>query len=255
MSNAITIAINKQDTLAAIHKKPEEQSLANFNRKLILLIHGFPGHKSGHSDLYADLEYILTDRGFHTLRFDFLGCGKSSGHQKDFTLRKAKESLDAVKRWAIEKGYKELIFISEGLGSTIAMLNMEFNLKCQVMLWPGLDPQFLAKNLFHADKIPEQSFESGYDVQDYNYISIDFIKELSKMNLKPFFRDIVMPVLILHGSEDARYPIEQLNIARREMASKRIEIMTFHEGRHGLPELRHRKAMFSQISEFLEKFA
>ena len=255
MSNSITINVNDQENLTAIHKKPAEQSLADLDRKLVLLIHGFPGHKAGHSDLYADLEFILVDKGFHTLRFDFIGCGESSGEQQDFTLSKAKESLNAIKKWAKKNGYKEFVFVSEGLGSTIAILNMEINVTCQVMLWPGLDPQYLAKSLFQADKITNESKKTGYAMQGHNRIGVTFMKELFKTNLKPLFRDINMPVLIMHGSADDRYPVEHLSIARQEMVSKRIEITTFHEAEHGLPELDHRKSMFFHITQFLEKFA
>lgn len=255
MSNSISININDKQAITAIHKKPSEKSLEELRRKLVVMIHGFPGHKSGHSDLYADLEFILVDKGFHTFRFDFIGCGQSDGEQEDFTLTKARECLNAIKLWAKQNGYKELVFISEGIGSTIAILNMEVNVKCQVMLWPGLDPQCLAKNLFHADAISEEDKKQGFVVQDHNRIGLKFIKELHQTNLKPHFRDINTPVLIMHGSADDRFPVDHLNIARQQIVSKRIEITTFHDADHGLPELDHRKSMFFHIVQFLEKFA
>lgn len=255
MPETITIPLNDEHSIAGIHNKPAERSLAELDRKLIIMIHGFPGHKAGHSDLYADLEYILVDKGFHTLRFDFIGCGNSSGEQEDFSLSLAKECLNAIKKWAKNNSYKELSFISEGLGSTIAMLNMELNLSCQVMLWPGFDPQYLAKTIFKSETITDKDKKVGHVVQDHNRIGIPFIHELQKTNLKPFFKDVVMPVLIIHGSADDRYPVEHLNIARNELVSKRIEITTFHEADHGLPELDHRKSMFFHITQFLEKFA
>jgi len=240
MSDPITITIDEDKTLSALHGTPKEGDTSDLDRKLILMMHDFPGHKSAHDNLYGELEDILNAKGFHTLRFDFLGCGESSGEQEIFSLRQAKISLDALKEWAAHNKYKEFTFISNGLGSIAAILNMEISVKCQVMLWPGLNPKLLGETLPKIDK---------------SLAELPFIKALPSLKLAPHFQDVTMPILILHGTEDDRYPISQLDLARKHMTSKRIEITTFHDGAHGLPALNHRKSMFYHITQFIEKYA
>jgi pimeloyl-ACP methyl ester carboxylesterase len=255
MSENTKIEIEGGASIKTVHKKPRQDSTDEMARKLVVMIHGFPGDAASHNNLYGDLEFILNDKGFHTLRFDFLCCGESAGNTKDFTLSTAKQTLDVIKAWAQDHHYEEFIFISDGFGSLIALLNMEINVTCQVLLWPGLNPQYLAKHIFKIDEITETDRKFGYITHGDHHIGIQFIDQLNKLNLANYFRDITMPVLIMHGSADEIFPIEHLNIIRQRASSKRIEITTFHDAAHGLPELKHRKSMFFHILQFLEKFA
>ena len=233
MPDHIHIKIDDTHYLYARYRTTRERALANREKSLVVFIHGFPGDHTAHDDIFGGLEHVLLDVGFHTLRFDFLGCGKSSGEASDFSLRSAKISFQAVHDWAAENGYEELIYVSEGLGSTLGVINMGLNVTCQVMLWPGLDPQYLAQQTFQPTQI----------------------KGLVDVNLNPMLKDVSMPVIIMHGSADDKYPVDHLNIARKHMSSKRIEITTFHGGGHGLPRPSDRNAMFFHVTEFLEKFA
>ncbi|NCT41267.1 MAG: alpha/beta hydrolase [Alphaproteobacteria bacterium] len=255
MSDPITIALDDDKIISAFHGQPREDAVLKRKQTLVLMMHGFPGDKSSHNNIYGELEFILNHKGFHTLRFDFYGCGKSSGSEEDFSLNRARVTLDIVKEWAESSGYKRLIFISEGLGCAVALMNMEINLACQVMLWPALDAQHVAKTLFGADNISLEAKQNGYVSLGDHKAGLGFISELSKTNLKPLFQDTTMPVLIMHGVDDNLYPVEQLDLARQYMTSKRIEIMTFQDGAHGLPALNHRKSMFFHITQFIEKYA
>ena len=254
-SKTVQIKVGKKQTLYAVHSKPLETGLIDREHKLVIFLHGFPGHRDSHDEIAANLESILIDQGFHSLRFDFIGCGDSSGDQPEFSLAKAKECLHAVKKWSQLNGYSEFVYISDGIGSTIAILNTDIDVTCQVMLWPGLDPQYLAKTLFKSDAIEDEWRKVGYVVQGDNRIGIPFVNELLKTKLAASLRDITMPVLIMHGSADSLYPLKHLDIARQRMTSKRIEITTFHNAENGLPELEHRKSMFYHITQFLEKYA
>jgi len=255
MPDTVTININDKQELSALHQRPMEKGLAERESRLIVFIHDFPGNKTGHNNLYTDLSLTLADLGFHSLSFDFLGCGDSSGDQQSFTLKTAKESLDAIQKWAEPHGYKEFIYVSAGIGSIIAIANADIHVKCHIMLWPGLDPQYLAKHLFQSETIGDEWKKAGYIIQDKDRIGVPFINELHKANLAPALKDITMPLLIMHGSADDRYPVDHLNIAREGMPSRRIEITTFHNAEHGIPDLTHRKSMFYHITQFLEKYA
>src|SRR3989344_5694414 len=60
----------------------------------VIFLHGLAADKN-ESNLFVDLSNLLAERGFHTLRFDFSGCGESRGdfqkidindYQADFRL-------------------------------------------------------------------------------------------------------------------------------------------------------------------------
>ena len=236
MHEPITISLENDKTLSAIYSKPEDSEQSELKRKLVLMLHDIPGDMHAHSDLYGRIEDNLNGLGFHTLRFDFLCCGDSSGSLENFSFQQAKISLDGIKEWAEHSGYKEFVIISQGFGSMAAIMNMGKNLKCQVMLWPALNPQMLQDTLSGVEELP-------------------FIKNLHTLKFAPHFQDVTMPVLILQGSDDERYPISQLDLARKHMTARRIEITTFHDAGAGLPNENHREAMLFHISQFIEKYA
>ena len=157
--------------------------------------------------------------------------------------------------WAQNNGYEEFVCISEGLGTIIGLLNLPLRVKCQVMLWPGLNPNALATKLFNGDNIEDEWRKIGYTIHHDHRIGVQFIDELREANIAPSFRDLNMPLLVLHGASDERYPISDLNHIRKRASSKRIEITTFHDAGCGLPQPEHRESMFFHIGQFLEKFA
>lgn len=237
MSSKTAIA-SQGKALSGICKRPKEETIVDAAKTLIIMIHGFPGHKAAHSDLYGDLQSILTEQGRHTLRFDFRGCGQSQGEEGSFTLKAGVEDLNSIINWAKTQGYKEFIFISEGFGTTIAMLARVLQLKAHIMLWPAINPKALGDMHEQSGRYPK-----------------GFIKSLQAVKIGPHIREIVKPTLILHGTADNISPVQQLDLVRKHAGAKHIEIMTFHNGKHGLPEMSERKALFSQIEQFLNKHA
>ncbi len=219
------------------------------------MIHGFPGQSAGQSNLYGDMEFVLADKGYHALRFDFRGCGQSDGDQANFTCKKAGEDINAVLNWAQEQGYERFIYMSEGLGTTIAIMNMPpSKLIGQIMLWPGLNLPYLAKSLFKANDITPEDEKTGYVRINDNKIGVPFIKELQTIKFGNFMRDVTMPVLIMQGAQDRLFPVEQIDLARKHMSPKRIDITTFQDGDHGLLASNHRKMMIFHIGQFLQKY-
>lgn len=58
----------------------------------------------------------------------------------------------------------------------------------------------------------------------------------------------------MHGAQDKVSPIEQLDMFRACAGHRRVEITSFQDGTHGLPQENHRKSMFFHIRQFIEKY-
>ncbi|KAF0811352.1 Lipase 1 [Andreprevotia sp. IGB-42] len=52
----------------------------------VLLLHGFTGNRGEFTYLFVDVARQLAAQGIAVFRFDFLGCGESSGHFTDVTV-------------------------------------------------------------------------------------------------------------------------------------------------------------------------
>jgi pimeloyl-ACP methyl ester carboxylesterase len=239
--------------IAATIRRSGSPDDSETGKTLILMAHGFPGHKSAHDDFFGDLDAALALGSHDTLRFDFRGCGESDGLEENFTIASACEDFQSVMLWCRREGYSQFIVAGAGLGATIAAMNMELGAKAFIMLWPVLEPklyfkQYISKAVMADDNKP-------YAEIDSHRIGVAFIKELKDLDIVSSLKEIYCPTLIMHGSEDEIVPPVQLDLARGFIPARRIEITVFHDGTHGLPLPSHRKAMLYHIRQFVQKYA
>lgn len=253
MGNIIDIPAGEH-SLKAVHRLPEQTAISAAEHTLFLMSHSFPGDKTGSNDILSDLEHLLVEKGCHTLRFDYRGCGESGGKQEDFNLAGACEDFKQVIHWAESQGYTDFAFIGEGLGATISIMNVGLNVKMMALFWPVLDMNAYGENLFDlASNLTEAATQKGFIEHNGHKIGLPLIKELRKNNLEYALKEVFMPVLIIQGAQDKLLPPEQLNIAREHMRSKRIDITTFHDGDHAMDQLNHRSMIFHHVAEFARK--
>ncbi|MCB1532322.1 MAG: alpha/beta hydrolase [Alphaproteobacteria bacterium] len=251
MSETIDIHASQDRILKAIHRVPAESSLSSADDTLFLMSHSFPGNKDGSNDIFYDLEHLLVEKGYHTLRFDYYGCGGSDGQEQDFSLGGACEDFKHVIYWAEGKGYKNFAFIGEGLGATLSIMNVDLNVKMMILLWPVLDTNDYSENRFDLHQsLTGEAVQKGYFECDGHKVGMTLLKELRKNTLHYALKEVFMPVLIIQGVRDEIVPLEHLQIAKENMRSKRIEIFSFHDGGHAMDQLNHRSMIFHQISEF-----
>jgi len=254
MPKPIQILSGESQYIHGLHSKPSEESLENVDQPLVIMIHGFPGNKDSHDSVFQNLEQIIGEKNYHTLRFDFRGCGESDGREEDFTLESASEDIGSVLDWAKDQDYTRFIFICEGLGAPVTFMNAPEQGICYILLWPMLDMPHIAKTIFKADEIEDEWKKAGYALIDENRVGIPLIEQLEKADISGPISDLNRPVLVMHGAQDEISPINQLDTLRAHASSRRIEITSFQDGTHGLTQANHRKTMFYHIMQFIEKY-
>lgn len=254
MSKTVQILAGDNQYIQAEHVRPVEDSLESKDRLLIIMVHGFPGNKTAHDNVFGDLIHLISDKEYHSLRFDFRGCGESDGREEDFSLKGAADDLKNICGWAKDQGYERFIFIGEGLGAALSLLEIPKQALCYVFLWPMLELPRIAKFAFKADDIPDEWQKEGYGTIDDHRIGLSFIEELKETDILPILRGFEKPLMIMHGVKDQVSPVQQLEIVRAHVKARRVEITTFHDGTHGLPQVNHRKTMFYHIMQFIEKY-
>lgn len=254
MTNKIQIPGDGNQQLSALHRLYESERILNHEDLLIIMAHGFPGHKTGNNDLYGDLEFLLADKGYNCLRFDFRGCGESDGTQEQFSLSSAQDDFKSVLRWAEEKKYTRFVYIGEGLGGALAVMNVELNVQAMILLWPLLDMQDFYQKNFAELELVETAKKRGYIDHHGHKYGLGLLADLKNASLTGKLKDCYMPTLIMHGARDETIPVEHLDVAREHINARRLEITTFHDGEHGLQKLNHRKMMFHHVTQFIVKY-
>jgi len=255
MRETVQILAGESQYIRASYAKPEGELAASMNQMLVIMVHGFPGDKNGQNDIFADIEHGISDKNYHCLRFDFRGCGASDGQPEDFSFHSAAEDLDTVLQWAREKHYKRFVFVCEGLGASLAMMNGTDEALCYVLLWPMVDLPMIAQNTFQADEVTEEWKKEGYIPKEDSRVGILLLQQLQNANMNNVLKELGKPLLIMHGAQDEISPIEQLDMFRACAANRRVEITSFHDGTHGLPQVNHRKSLFFHMRQFIEKYS
>jgi len=255
MAQNIQILAGEKTYLHGSYSRPVEDSTVDRDTLLIIMLHSFPGNKNGPEKLYLDLEFLLRDKGYHTFRFDFRGCGESEGQEEDFMIATACEDFKSVTHWAKQQNYTRFIVVGEGIGATVALLNASPDIACHVLLWPALNLAEAVTQNFNGNTLDETAIKRGYTMVNDTRVGLSLLREMKKISLKHAIKEIQNPVLVMHGAKDTIAPIEHLDLLRADITAKRVEITSFHDGVHGLPALNHRKTMYYHITQFIEKYA
>ncbi|MFN3699948.1 MAG: alpha/beta hydrolase [Alphaproteobacteria bacterium] len=257
MSRAEKIQIDAggDQSITAHYAVPTELYTSRLDETLIIMLQSFPSTPLQHDKLYLTIEFLMVDKGYHTLRFDYRGCGESDGKPQDFSIGSACEDFQTIMHWAKSKGYKRFFFVGEGLGATIALMNMDINVKGLILLWPALDLNLFRKAALNIDTCTEDETQKGYiTLDDGQIIGVSLIHDLKKIDIAYALKQVFVPTIILHGARDKKIPIEQLDLARQYLLAKRVEITTFHDGEHGLTKENHRQSMLFQIQQFINRY-
>lgn len=255
MAEEIFIGEPGKGAVSALFSMPDECLLEKFEETLIIMAHGFPGRRNGHNDLFGDLEGLMVESGFRTLRFNFRGCGEKDPPDSLFSFETARKDFQNIHHWARENGYKRLGYIAEGLGASFCLMNMTDSVKFLIFAWPALNLKLHAREYFQSDTIKDALVTR--DFSDYRGVKISrhFLDYMENCDITSILEASRVPALIMHGEQDQTIPISHLELVRQHMNGPRIEITTFEDGNHGLTKLSHRKMMFYHISQFVEKYA
>ena len=261
MPQSVFIPIAKEQRLSAVLQNglaaSTGEEIAASPKALVIMLHGFPGHKSAQNDVFGELEFQVAKDDFHTLRFDFRGCGESEGKSEDFTLQSAGEDIKSVLSWAQSFGYKKVIYVGEGLGAALALLNLSPAVCGTVLLWPALDPRLTSmRDALAAVKDKQaQAQAQGYVVWKDTKVGLPFLEEIKSFNPTRKLRNLKIPLLIQQGAADEEVSPAQMELLRRHARSlRRIEMTTYEGGGHGLPEMNERQTMFYHVRQFLKRY-
>lgn len=255
MTKNVQIPAGEDTYIQAIHSRPTEDSSAEWDSLLVIMLHDFPGSRNSKGNIFHDLEFLLRDKGYHTLRFDFRGCGESGGREEEFTLAVAGEDFQAALGWARENGYRRFIMIGEGLGAGVLLMNPVPATLCAILLWPMIDFPLIARTAFNTDDVEPDSAGASYITLSGHRIGLGLLHELYYTDIRPYLEKPQCATLVMHGVMDEIAPIDQLELLREDTANfQRLEITTFQDGAHGLLHLNHRKAMYFHIGQFIEKY-
>jgi len=181
-------------------------------RPALLMCHGFIGSKVGQHRMFVKTARQLCLAGFVVLRFDFSGCGESSGEYRDITITEQVEEARTALEVLLAHPNVDLgniTLVGHSLGGAIAasVAIQDIRIHQLILLSPVAHP--------FADIVkivgPEQYLQclqetvinyAGFEIGREFFLSLPHVRPLDNIHM---FQG---KVLLVHGSEDGDTPLE-----------------------------------------------
>lgn len=132
--------------------------------------------------------------GFDVFRFDYYGCGDSSGNFEDISMQHLTNSLlDAIDEFVESNYFEKVIFVGLRLGANIvleALKTRELNCETQIVLWNPITSgkQYIEEskrkfNKWIIGSFVKMKYVQKEEIFGFNY-SPQFLEDISNIELR-----------------------------------------------------------------------
>lgn len=261
------LKLDDANKIAFIYEAPEAVSENEdiFNKPapsptkpLILMVPDYPdAHGLTKPDgFYAECARVFAEADCPTMRFDFRGCGDSSGAEKDLCIETAVQDLKAVIHWAKAKhGHDRIAIMAAGLGCAVTVTAYDPDIISHVVfLWPVLRP--METPLHAIDSKDHKDFMTDNDmtVIDGCVVGLKLANELRQMDLVPYLQKIRAVTQLQQGTADSYSPYDTVEAMRAHIPGLR-DFCVFEGGEHALPKRTMRRHAMQNALFFINKYS
>lgn len=204
----VKIRNNKKELLVGLEELP---SLNKEKYPTVILVHGFGVTKS-EVGMFDEFSEILNNNGFIVYRFDFSGRGESEGDYSKTSLSKMRDDLRVILDFVKQQSKVNV--------TKIGIWAQSFGTPTTVSLRPDIQAIVLTGAISRPQDTSTVLFGNGYNP---NGISTRILSNGDKIEMEPQFwsdlethnllediKNIKCPILFLHGAEDEKIPLSQM---------------------------------------------
>lgn len=212
METQVTISTKEWDLAASLHDPADPVESSEIKRPLVLICHGFVGNRIGTDRLFVKASRELCSSGYKVLRFDFAGCGESSGEYGKNGL----ESMIAQTRSVLDYAVglpgvdpERIILLGHSLGGAVAILTaVEDSRVKKLVLWsPVANPINDIVRIVGKAVYEEAIYNGSSDYQGYG-LTADFFNSLIRYHPFQEVKKFTGDVLLIHGTSDDVIPVD-----------------------------------------------
>ncbi len=173
-------------------------------QKIVVMLHGFTGHRMEHNGHFRSLSRLLSKEGIASLRMDYHGNGESEGEFYDFEFDSLLEDAKQMISYAHQvPGIKEVEVLGFSLGGAVASLASTDETVSKLLLWsPAGNMRELARAHFeNARKLENgHAYFSGFEMSE------DFATTIEKYDMYQNTSSFHHPVQVICGRADVSVP-------------------------------------------------
>ncbi|CAM4489813.1 alpha/beta hydrolase family protein [Paenibacillus typhae] len=215
MERNIVIRYEQEELTASIHYPSREKGATGRCKDrvpLAVICHGFVGNRIGVDRIFVKAARELARDGYMVIRFDYAGCGESSGNYGSQDI----ESLIAQTRAVLDYGIssadidpQRVTLIGHSLGGAVALLTAVRDRRVKnLVLWAAVGYPFndIVK-IVGRDAYDRSVKEGAADYAGYSFTPVYFN---SLAAFQPFQEagKFSGDVLVIHGTSDDVIPVD-----------------------------------------------
>ncbi|WP_028544370.1 alpha/beta hydrolase family protein [Paenibacillus taiwanensis] len=226
---------------------------------LTVICHGFVGSRIGVDRLFVNAARRLTAEGHIVLRFDYAGCGESSGEYGKLGIDAMIEQTQAVLDYALACGDvdpQRVTLIGHSLGGAVALLTAVKDQRIKrLVLWsPVAYPFNDIVNIVGRNRYDESVKNGKTEYLGYHFTP-EYFDSLGKH--QPFQEAVKFQgdVLLIHGTSDDVIPADYSFLYQKlfwmrsdGQCDKEIVFQADHTYSNGS----HREAVYDRTIEWLQ---
>lgn len=229
--------------------------------KAVVLIHGFGADKR-ENGLFLKLADVLSSQGFLVLAYDWRGLGRSTGNFGDTPLEIHARDLSDTVFWLSENYSvkpKETSLLGFSLGCALIGISFKNGLATgpSVFLSPAVRPAL--------DMWPRYATwrnriklllnwpirKAGTSVE----LGRKLLHSLRETDLGPNAFDLANPLLVCHGTDDVRIPIETSRRCAEAASNRGLIFKEFLGASHSFrPAEQYHESLADTVCEWLSKY-
>ncbi|MFK7695438.1 alpha/beta hydrolase family protein [Paenibacillus sp. HJGM_3] len=221
MEHTITIPYKNDELRATIHY-PNREGRGGIPLErcaTVVLCHGFVGNRIGVDRLFVNAARQFSRAGYVVVRFDYAGCGESTGDYGAGGLTAMIEQTRTVLDYLLDVDYVDpnrLILIGHSLGGAAALLTAAQDKRVKsLVLWSAVAHPFNDIVRIVGQSTFDESVQKG--AADYLGYSLqpEFFESLKTHQPLAQVRKFAGDVLVVHGTSDDTIPPDYSSIYQK----------------------------------------
>lgn len=210
MEHQRTIKTEHGDLAVSLHYPADEHR--GQASPVIVICHGFTGNRIGVDRLFVQAARTFSEAGYLTIRFDYAGCGESTGSYGDGGIHQMAEQTRTVLDYVLSLDgvdYSRITLIGHSLGGAVAVHTAVSDKRVKrLVLWAPVAYPLADINRIIGPRLYKQIISAG-EADYLGYcLTNRFIQSLADSRPLQETGQFRGDVLVIHGSADEVIPSE-----------------------------------------------
>lgn len=222
MERCITIEYGNEELRATLHYPTNTENgrdVEEGKRPLIVICHGFIGNRIGVDRLFVQAARRFADEGYLVLRFDYAGCGESTGDYGAGGLDVLIEQTRVVLDYALDIDYVDanrIALLGHSLGGAVALLTAAQDRRVKtLLLWSAVAHPFNDIIRIVGQDLYDHAVQYGSaDYAGYTFRP-GFFNTLAAHQPFAQIRKFSGDVFLAHGTSDNVIPVDYCSLYQK----------------------------------------